>query len=194
MVTALDESAHRSSDPSPRTPVVVATSRRNGKRGRPRREINPEFLAAAIKLRPLTKIAPVTGCSARTLRRRLLDYRLADAGASPLTTEQDPNGDIRHIHHIQPAFANRLTNAELDGYVSTILQTFPNFGRTMIKGALANAGHNVSISRITRSYARVHGTPGRFGRRAIHRKVYHVPGANSLWHHDGQHGESCRTS
>ena len=63
MVTALDESAHRSSDPSPRTPVVVATSRRTGKRGRPRREINPEFLAAAIKLRPLTKIAPVTSGS-----------------------------------------------------------------------------------------------------------------------------------
>lgn len=188
MVTALDDAAHRSSDPSPRAPVRVASPRRTGKRGRPRCEINPEFLAAAIKLRPLTKIAPVAGCSPRTIRRRLLEHQLAQAGNPPITIERQDDGSTHRVHHIQPASSNRLTNAELDAQVSNVLQAFPNFGRTMIKGALANAGHNVSISRITKSYARVHGTPGGFGRRAIHRKVYNVPGANSLWHHDGQHG------
>lgn len=44
--------------------------------------------------------------------------------------------------------------------------------------------------RIIESYLRVYGTPGVFGDRAIHRRVYTVAGANSLWHHDGQHGMS----
>ncbi|THH13742.1 hypothetical protein EUX98_g9686, partial [Antrodiella citrinella] len=50
------------------------------------------------------------------------------------------------------------------------------------------AGHHVPRERLTLSYARVHGTPGIFGARTIHRRQYNVAGANSLWHHDGQHG------
>ncbi|CUA71582.1 hypothetical protein RSOLAG22IIIB_09669 [Rhizoctonia solani] len=34
----------------------------------------------------------------------------------------------------------------------------------------------------------VRGAPGVFGNRAIHHIKYRVPGPNSLWHHDGQHG------
>lgn len=58
----------------------------------------------------------------------------------------------------------------------------------MIRGRLKAAGFNVPMDRIAGAYLRVHGAPGIFGGRAIHRRVYSVPGANSLWHHDGQHG------
>lgn len=65
----------------------------------------------------------------------------------------------------------------------------------MIKACLTTASHTVSISHIFRSYAHVHGTPGAFSHQTIHHKVYSVPGANSLWHHYGQHGQSqCLTS
>ena len=59
----------------------------------------------------------------------------------------------------------------------------------MIFGRLKAAGHHVPVERIAASYLRVRGTPGSFSGRTIHRRVYKVAGANSLWHHDGQHGK-----
>jgi hypothetical protein len=60
----------------------------------------------------------------------------------------------------------------------------------MLKGHLKADGYRVPRARIAASYLRVHGSPGSFGARFIHRTPYNVAGANSLWHHDGQHG-SC---
>ena len=59
----------------------------------------------------------------------------------------------------------------------------------MLFGRLKAAGYHVPVERIAASYLRVHGAPGSFGGRAVHRRAYHVAGANSLWHHDGQHGK-----
>lgn len=125
MVTALDNAAHQSSDPSPRTSVLIAAPRHTGKSGHPHHKVNPEFLAATIKVRQLTKIALVVGCSPRTLCHRLLDYHLAQAGISPITIDQSIDGGARQVHHIQPASANQLTNAELDAYISKTLQNYP---------------------------------------------------------------------
>jgi hypothetical protein len=87
-----------------------------------------------------------------------------------------------------------LTNDELDALLSSILEIFPTFGQRMIAGRLKASGHHVPRECITESFLRVHGTPGVFGQRTIHRKVYYkVAGANSLWHHDGQHGQTQNT-
>ena len=60
----------------------------------------------------------------------------------------------------------------------------------MIDGHLRFLGHHIPCSRIQGSYARVHGAPSSgFGPRHIQHRVYNVAGPNSLWHHDGQHGE-----
>ena len=77
---------------------------------------------------------------------------------------------------------------QLDAIIAAKLEIFPQFGRSMLYGSLKADGHKVSMERIRESYLRVHGAPGVFGTRVIHRKVYSVAGANSLWHHDGQHG------
>jgi hypothetical protein len=77
---------------------------------------------------------------------------------------------------------------ELDRILSAVLDIFPTFCRRMLSGHLKAAGHHVPRERIAASYVRVHGSPGIFGDRSIHRKVYRVAGANSLAHHDGQHG------
>ena len=70
-----------------------------------------------------------------------------------------------------------------------IPMAFPSYGRCMIDGHLRHMGHRISRVRLQQSYAHVHGPPvSAFGPRRIHRRVYYVPGPNSLWHHDGQHG------
>jgi hypothetical protein len=58
----------------------------------------------------------------------------------------------------------------------------------MLSGHLKAAGHHVPCDLIVGSYLCVHRSPGVFGDHSIHQKVYRVAGANSLSHHDGQHG------
>ena len=49
----------------------------------------------------------------------------------------------------------------------------------------------VVVDGVVESYLRVIGPPNnQFGNRRIERRVYSVPGPNTLWHHDGQHGRS----
>ncbi|KAF7350246.1 hypothetical protein MVEN_01328100 [Mycena venus] len=77
-----------------------------------------------------------------------------------------PDGTVSHMYTSTSAPVFTLTDEELDSILTSILEMFPNFGRKMLKGRLR--GHS--------------------GARFIHRTPYNVAGANSLWHHDGQHG------
>ena len=83
-----------------------------------------------------------------------------------------------------------LSDDALDGIVRQIIENFPSFGRRMLNGHLRYLGHRVPRSRLQASYHRVRGGPSsnQFGTRRIEQRVYSVPGPNSLWHHDGQHG------
>ena len=81
-----------------------------------------------------------------------------------------------------------ISDAELDGLVSSTLEIFPQFGRRMIRGHLKSQGYRIPRERITLSYLRVHGAPAIFGDRQLSRKKYRVPGPMSLAHLDGQHG------
>ncbi|KAJ6452105.1 hypothetical protein C8R45DRAFT_1113224 [Mycena sanguinolenta] len=58
MVAALDLACHESMDPPDAPPLVAARRVRTGRRGRPRVEIDPQFLRAALELRGPTGIAP----------------------------------------------------------------------------------------------------------------------------------------
>ncbi|KAG8941496.1 hypothetical protein FRC03_004468 [Tulasnella sp. 419] len=53
---------------------------------------------------------------------------------------------------------------------------------------LRRLGHRVPVRRIRESLYRVDPVRRVFGRVKIKRRTYKVPGPNSLWHHDGQHG------
>ncbi|KAF7345496.1 hypothetical protein MVEN_01568100 [Mycena venus] len=156
--------------------------------GRPRIEIDPEFLAQAIQLRGPAHLASVFRCSARTVRRRLLHHGLSEPGQRVYNDTPQADGTIARSYTSTSRPVSTLTDSELDALLTSILEVFPDFGRRMLMGRLKSAGHHVPRDRITASYLRVHGTPGRFGVRSIHRKPYKVAGANSLWHHDGQHG------
>lgn len=191
MVDALDEACHQSADPL-EEPLLVVTERvRTGQRGRPKVHIDPAFLAQALELRGTTHLGNVFQCSARTVRRRAVDLGILPPGEPVYSTRPQEDGTVQRTYTSSSRAVSTLTNDELDASIASILAIFPSFGRRMISGRLEAAGHHVQRDRITASYLRVHGSPGVFGDRTIHRKRYHVAGANSLWHHDGQHGEYC---
>lgn len=190
MVKALDEACHRSMDP-PSMPAPAVTHRhRTGRPGRPRIEIDPAFLANALVHRGPHMLEHVTNCSSRTIRRRALEQGLVQPGLPVFTEQIEEDGTITRLHTSTTAATSNLSDEQLDTLIAATLEAFPQFGRSMLRGSLRAAGHRVPMDRITASYLRVHGSPGAFGERAIHRKTYAVPGANSLWHHDGQHGKS----
>ncbi|KAF7346893.1 hypothetical protein MVEN_01441500 [Mycena venus] len=186
MVQQLDEARYLSSDPPDAPDVVV--SQRVATGGRPCIEIDPEFLAQAIQLRGPAHLASVFRCSACTVRRRLLHHDLSEPGQHVYNDTPQADGTIARSYTSTSRPVSTLTDSELDALLTSILEVFPDFSRRMLMGRLKSAGHHVPRDRITASYLRVHGTPGRFGVRSIHRKPYKAAGANSLWHHDGQHG------
>jgi hypothetical protein len=68
MITALEEACHQSSDPPETTSVPLAHTVRTGKRGRPRIEINSDFLREALLLEGPTGIADVLSVDCEATR------------------------------------------------------------------------------------------------------------------------------
>lgn len=78
---------------------------------------------------------------------------------------------------------SEIDDGELDVFVRSILELSPNSGEVMMRGALRGRGVNVPRSRLRKSMQRV--DPSRRERRQrlrIRRRVYRVPGPNSLWY------------
>jgi hypothetical protein len=172
----LDRERYASSDPFEGPAICFARTVQTGKRGRPRVEVDPSLLSTALGLRPKTQIAETAKCSARTIRRRQLDHGINVPGPSPSVG----NGSIPQVAVI--------SDEELDRYLVIIMQDFPSFGRRLATACLKANGVKVSERRVREALVRVNGVPGIFGGRRVHRRQYWVAGANSLWHHDGQHG------
>jgi hypothetical protein len=189
MVSDLDQACHQSSDPPDAPTLIVSRTVPTGRRGRPRVEIEPGFLAQALDLRGPSHLSSVLHCSSRTIRRRALEQGLVSPGHPVYTDHLLPDGTTARQYTSSTRLVSTLTDHQLDALVTSILEVFPRFGRRMLTGRLKDAGHHVPRDRLAASYLRVHGSPGAFGDRTIHRKVYRVAGANSLWHHDGQHGK-----
>lgn len=188
MVSLLEEACHQSMDPPDTAQPSVVKVVRTGRPGRPRIEIDPGFLEQALALRGPHTIGPLLGCHPRTVRRRALEYKMVEP-AQPVRSEVvSAEGVITTVWTSTTPPMSTLNDEELDQQIGQTLQMFPYFGRRMIAGTLLSMGHRVSQTRIRDSYLRVWGAPSIFGTRPIVRKVYWVPGVNSLWHHDGNHG------
>jgi hypothetical protein len=141
-----------------------------------------------LELRGPTGIAPEVGVSSRTVRWNALRAGLVEPGAPVFQPQVNVQGVVEIVHRSTAPPVSNISDAELDLLVTTILETFPQFGRRMIRGHLKSQGYRVPRERITHSYLRVHGAPAIFGDRQISRKTYRVPGPLSLAHMDGQHG------
>lgn len=192
MINSLDRACHLSSDPLNCPAVEVSRVVHTGKRGRPRIEIDPYTLAYALQLRGPSHLGQVFQCNSRTVKRRAVEYGISEPGIPVYSQERQPDGSMVKIYnqHQQPHAMPAPSNHQLDTAIMAIIQNYPKIGRGKITAALKNQGIRATRKSIKESRLRVQGAPGLFGHRAIHRRKYFVPGANSLWHHDGQHGES----
>jgi hypothetical protein len=182
MVFHLDQARQASSDPLEGPTIPFALTMHTGRRGRPRVEVDPDLLSTALTLRPKTQVAKTANCSARTIRRRQLDYGIVIPGPSRSQAQQAGGDDGG------PSHSGALSDDELDRYLTILIQDFPTFGRRLATASLRANGIIVSEVRVRDSLVRIRGVPGTFGGRRVHRRRYQVAGANSLWHHDGQHG------
>ena len=192
MAQSLDEAANRSND-QPDIPYIAPSTRvHTGRPGRPRIEINPDWLQTALDIRGgTTSLGNVFGCAPRTVRRRALEHGLVEPGPPVYVDYVDPEGHVTRIFRSSTRATSDIDDEELDKIMVSILQVFPSLGRRMIDGHLRYLGHSIPRSRLQASYARVHGAPSTgFGPRRIQCRVYNVAGPNSLWHHDGQHGKN----
>jgi hypothetical protein len=87
------------------------------------------------------------------------------------------------------ATLSTMTDDQLDNLLLQLKTHFRRAGITMLDGMLRQLGHRVPRDRIQASLLRIDPVHRVFNRIRIRRRVYNVPGPNSLWHHDGQHGE-----
>ncbi len=83
---------------------------------------------------------------------------------------------------------SQLTDQELDTILTDLKKRFVRAGISMTDGLLRGMGIRVPRTRIRDSLLRIDPVHRVFERITIRRRTYSVPGPNSLWHHDGQHG------
>ncbi|KAJ7633530.1 hypothetical protein DFH06DRAFT_1272399 [Mycena polygramma] len=158
-----------------------------------------DFLWWAYSQRSTASIARFLGVSRNTVRTALLDYGIATPQSNPFPansshdsppTSDDADSDSDNDDddllnpelpipaHLPPAVeSERISDDDLD---SLILRLRSHFRRA--------DGHRVPRERVRQSLLRIDPVRRIFERIRIRRRVYSVPGPNSLWHHDGQHG------
>lgn len=192
MIDTLNQATEASSDQPDEPPASFGARISSGRPGRPRVEIHPQDLALLATGRARnTDLAAMFDCSARTIRRRRLEFGLSAPGHTVFSDEELSDGQILRTYH--PGSASNLsdlTDDQIDQLVLSIYYQFPSFGRRMLDGYLLELGHRVPRRRLEESYHRVVGPSTRtFAPQRLVRRTYSVPGPNSLWHHDGQHGQ-----
>ncbi|KAL0070085.1 hypothetical protein AAF712_002572 [Marasmius tenuissimus] len=156
----------------------------------PRTYIDPHLLSIAVESQTVEeKWRKFFNVHVRTLRRRALEQGLVEPGEPVYVDFETEEGVIMRVYRSSTGPMSDITDEDLDEAMHSIITAFPSFGRRLIQGELRFMGIHVPRSRVQASYLRVVGLPTQsFGVRRITRRIYTVPGPNSLWHHDGQHG------
>lgn len=141
---------------------------RTGKRGRPKKTVDPKVLHEAFKNNrhiPKTVLANVLGIDRKTLTARLDELNI-DAGFS------------------------QITDSQLDEVILEYQQRNPNGGRAYVIGHLRADNLHVQHERVIDSMKQVdrlgQGLRQQVGKKKEHKR-YHVPRPNTLWHIDGHH-------
>ena len=85
-------------------------------------------------------------------------------------------------------FYSDITDTRLEEVVSELKDLYPTCGYRIMDGLLRQRGIRVTQSRLREVLHRTdpHGTAVRFSD-LVHRRKYHVPGPQSIWHIDGTH-------
>ena len=129
--------------------------------GRPRSEIDIDQLSLLMDLNMTwDQISTLLGSSVSTLKRRAQENGL-EKGYSV------------------------ISDADLATVVKEYLTQSPNAGEVLIRGHIASLGLRMQRERIRQSIHTIRSPQQRHP--TIYRRVYSVPGPNSLWHVDGNH-------
>ncbi|KAK7462205.1 hypothetical protein VKT23_007810 [Stygiomarasmius scandens] len=183
---------------------------RTGGRGRPRTIIDRTFLEGAYGEETTSGIARYLGVSRSVVRDELLRYGIAAPGFDPELWERaeveeglveddepddllDPNIPISNSAPLRErrnrSYLSTISNDQLDELVLQLRrESFRRAGITTMDGLLRSLGHRLPRKRIQECLRRIDPVHHGFDRIHIRRRGYSVPGPNSLWHHDGQHG------
>lgn len=191
MVASLNAAVAVAWDDIQGDPIPLAHREARGGPGRPRVKIDKNLLSYTSQGMTLKDIGDMIGCSARTVRRRLLEYNLTQPAPPVIQEVVQPDGTIaKEWHPTGPTrFDLRDDPERLDGLVRGILERFPNYSLEFVRAGLRSQGYRVPRGLIRVSLTRVRGLQARFINRPIERRVYSVPEVNSLWHHDGNHSK-----
>ncbi|KAI0701775.1 hypothetical protein C8Q76DRAFT_825493 [Earliella scabrosa] len=154
MVADLDKACHQSQDPPEAAPLPVLQIVHTGRRGRPKKTIDPTFLRYALDMRGPSAISRVLGCSGRTVRREALRHGLVPAAPPVFSRITLPDGTTSVQHTTVTAPVSTMTDAQLDSIIRDILLAFPTYGRKLVQGALLSRGHRVPEDRIRQAYVR----------------------------------------
>ncbi len=159
--------------------------------GRPRVIIDKNWLSFASQGITLKDIGEMVQCSARTVRRRLLEYGLAEPAPPVIQNVVQPDGTIaKEWHPTGPTrYDFRGEPGRLDELVKCIIVRYSKYSLEFVRAALRTQGYRVARDNVRASLTRVRGLQPRFVNRPIERRVYSVPEVNSLWHHDGNHSK-----
>ncbi|KAJ7728130.1 hypothetical protein B0H14DRAFT_2410102, partial [Mycena olivaceomarginata] len=83
---------------------------------------------------------------------------------------------------------SEISDDDLDMLLLRLRTHYRRAGLSMLNGMLRRLGHRVPTERVRQSLLRIDPVRRIFERIRIRRREYRVLGPNSLWHHDGQHG------
>ena len=160
----------------------------DGRPGRPRYEINEDFLRFAYQRRSISSIANLLGVHRNTVRSTLLRYGIAEPLESPFKSD---SGEQQLTSYTRPL--SILSDGELDEHIREIRgrDGFERIGVSALYGLLLANGHRLPRERIRLSLLRIDPGQRLFRAPPIRRRVYNVAGPNAVWHHDGQHGLQC---
>ena len=86
-------------------------------------------------------------------------------------------------------YLSNITDQEVDTALLRFRHDFPRAGIHILDGMLRSIDLIVPLERVGQSLLRIDPVERIFDRVRLTRRGYRVPGPNSLWHHDGQHGE-----
>lgn len=137
-----------------------------GKRGRPRKHIDPSLLHEAMSAKrniSVAKLARILGVSRPTL--------------------------ILHLQQNGVGYKfSQLSNADLDILVKLYRDSKPESGLRYLTGFLRRHGLRVQKRRIWASVHRIDGLGRKMRQRTtVQRRDYHISRPNALWHVDGHH-------
>jgi hypothetical protein len=114
IMARLDAARHESCDVPDGPAFEVAWKAKTGNKGCPKLQFDPVWLSQMSTLRSNAHIAPVLGCSARTLRRRKLEYKLSTPGLPVFQREDLPDGGHQLVFAGNKTQACALTDNQVD--------------------------------------------------------------------------------